>query len=337
MKISKALWMAGAMGVPPTGRMSMLRKSLVVAVCVSFPAVALAHLCNDVFAQAKDNLAVKVDVRDGQLRIGEEASFKVYLLNTMDRTIAAIAMEVVSDKFTAEIKPARMSLKSVKEGGKKASFDVTLKRNPGVPDGKYKIELRLFDPSGKGKKAPRVFKTVNLDDAAGVIEVPKAGAVKVDGTADQAEWATSALCTGLCEYKKLKEKGGYLENVPAADEGRLRLACDKDNLYCLFQLAGAAGASAARLPATRSRAWSARWPPTSRPWSAGSPARSSASRTPRPSAPTSRARRPAPTRRRSSPIGAGTASLCRTPSPTHSSSSPSSHAGAEGSRRGRDR
>lgn len=217
----------------------MLRKVLIAAVVVSFPAMAFAHLCNDVFAQAKDNLAVKVDVRDGQLRIGEQATFKVYLLNTMDRAIGAIALEIVSDKFTAEVKPERMSLQSVKARGKKESFEVTLKRNAGVPDGKYQIQLRLFNPSKKSQ----VFKTVSLDDAAGVIDIPKGAAIKVDGTADQAEWASSALCTGLCEYKQLNEKEKYLGNVPAADEGRLRLACDKDNLYCLFQLAGAAGAT----------------------------------------------------------------------------------------------
>jgi hypothetical protein len=134
-----------------------------------------------------------------------------------------------------------MSLKAVKEKGKKECFEVTLKRNPGVPDGKYQIELCLFEPGKKGTEKGRIFKTVDLDQAAGVSELPKAAGIKVDGNADQAEWASSALCTGLCEYKK---KGGYQENVPAADEGRLRLACDKDNLYCLFQLAGAAGATA---------------------------------------------------------------------------------------------
>ena len=55
-----------------------------------------AHLCNDVFAQAKDNLAVKVDIRDGQLRINQTASFrphscKARLISSMISSYSAMA------------------------------------------------------------------------------------------------------------------------------------------------------------------------------------------------------------------------------------------------------
>ena len=55
----------------------MRRKLVLVALLAAVPTMALAHLCNDVFRQAKDNLAIKVDIRDGQLRIGQSASFRV--------------------------------------------------------------------------------------------------------------------------------------------------------------------------------------------------------------------------------------------------------------------
>jgi hypothetical protein len=68
---------------------------------------AQAHLCNDVFAQAKDNLVVKVDVRDGQLRISDTGTFRVYLLNTMDRDIERIELEIQSNEFDAEVTPGK--------------------------------------------------------------------------------------------------------------------------------------------------------------------------------------------------------------------------------------
>lgn len=225
----------------------MPRKFALTAVCALLPAAALAHLCNDVFAQAKDNLIVKVDIRDGQLRIGQQASFRVYLMNTMDREIAKIGLEVRCAQFRAEVQPSpdwrnypvlRPVPKKVRQGGgKKEYFTVTLTRNPGVPDGKYQIELVLFDPSKKS----RVFKTADLDSAAALAELPKAAGIKVDGAAGQAEWGQSFVCTDFHAHVK---KGHYFVNQPAQDQPRFRLAADAENLYCLLQFQGGAEAKA---------------------------------------------------------------------------------------------
>lgn len=40
-------------------------KLIAAALLVCVSTVAFAHLCNDVWTQAKDNLAVRVEVRDG--------------------------------------------------------------------------------------------------------------------------------------------------------------------------------------------------------------------------------------------------------------------------------
>jgi hypothetical protein len=216
---------------------TMWRKLAIAAVCTALPAAALAHLCNDVFDQAKDNLAVKVDVRDGQLRIGQEASFKVYLLNTMDRGIATISLQVNSNEFTAEVKPDKLSLPV----GKKMSFDVVLKRNPGVADGKYKIGLTLYNTNKKSQ----VFTTTDLDSAAGIVELPKGAAVKVDGASDEAEWGKSFACTDFYTCAKQKfPSGTFMANQPAQDQARFRVAADAENLYCLLQFAGGTGAKA---------------------------------------------------------------------------------------------
>jgi hypothetical protein len=234
----------------------MLRKFALVGVCLLFPAAALAHLCNDVFAQAKDNLAVKVDVRDGQLRIGREGTFRVWLLNTMDRGIANIKLEVrTGGKFRAEVKPSPdwksypslQTVRNRRRPGKKVYFEVTLKRMPGVPDGQYKIDLHLFN----GRNKSMVFKTVDLGAAAGIVDVPKASGIKVDGNAGSTEWGGAAPCTGFHEYKPtpMQYKGRtfkgskFTGKVPAAEQCRFRVAADSANVYIYALFQGGAGAT----------------------------------------------------------------------------------------------
>jgi len=236
----------------------MLRKFLIIAVLLSIPTGAMAHLCNDVFVQARDNLAVKVDVRDGQLRIGKTASFRVYLLNTMDRDIVDIRLEIkTSGKFVAVVKPSPSwkhapRLRTVRSRGKRKAkgrkqyYEVTLTRKPGVPDGKYPLKLHLFN----GKNSKMVFKTVDLSEAAGCIEVPKAGSVKIDGNATSSEWGKGKCCliSKFGEFKKtklswnsprgVKTMNKFDGRVPCRDMAVVRFSADKDNLYICAQLQG---------------------------------------------------------------------------------------------------
>ena len=229
----------------------MWRKLMIAALCLAIPGAAMAHLCNDVFAQAHDNLAVKVDVRDGQLRIGKTASFRVYLLNTMDRDIANIQLEVrTGGKFVAQVKPSpdwkRYPLlrtaggrRGGKGAGQKQYFEVTLTRKPGVPDGRYEIDLHLFN----GRNKSMVFKTVNLGDAAGICEVPRASGIKVDGKVSSDEWGKSYACTGLYEYRsKLQTWRNYKKTfpgkVPCRDQTSCRVQADGSNLYLCMQFQG---------------------------------------------------------------------------------------------------
>ena len=214
----------------------MVRRLCIAVALALLPAVAYAHLCNDVFAQARDNLVVKVDVRDGQLRIGQEGSFRVYLLNTMDREITAIALQVLSDHFDARVEPAPTwqtypVLKTSISGGKKEYFTVTLRRKPGVPDGRYRLDLQLSDKTN----SKRVFKTVDATSAADLCVLQPAKAVQVDGRADAAEWEHSVLCSDFYVHKKV---GSFFENVRADAQARCRLAMDADSLYALLQFQG---------------------------------------------------------------------------------------------------
>ncbi len=193
---------------------------------------ARAHLCNDVFAQARDNLAVKVDIRDGQLRINKEASFRVYLLNTMDRIILNIQLEVVSPNFDAVVTPSPEwkgfpALQTSLQGGKKEYFNVTLTRKNSTPDGKYNIGLRLFN----GKRPTQEFKTIDIADAMSVVKVPRRPlSLKVDGKITRAEWAEAALCTDFTAETK---KGGYRVKQEPDSEMRVRFAADNNTLYAL--------------------------------------------------------------------------------------------------------
>ena len=157
--------------------------SLFLLVFLLIPLFASGHLCNDVFVQAKDNLAVKVDIRDGQLRIAKEASFRIFLLNTMDRAIANINMEVVCKQFESTVTPSENwrsfpKLETVARGGKKEYFNVTLKRKKGVRDGTYKIDLHLFN--GRNKRMS--FMTADLGASADKCKLPKAGKISINGS-----------------------------------------------------------------------------------------------------------------------------------------------------------
>lgn len=221
----------------------MRRRIILVALLLAVPAAAFAHLCNDVFRQAKDNLAVKVDIRDGQLRIGKTASFRVYVLNTMDRGIASIRLEIRSEHFNATVKPSGTwrkfpQLQTTRQGGKKEYFDVSLERKPGVPDGKYKIGLRLFD----NQKRNREFASVDMDAAAGLWDLPRFKSIQVDGRADRAEWGAAFVGTDFYAYVAGKNKKIF-RSQPAKEQTRFRLACDGEHLYALFEFQGGADAA----------------------------------------------------------------------------------------------
>lgn len=194
---------------------------------------SFAHLCNDVFIQAKDNLAVKVDIRDGQLRLSDSASFRVYLLNTMDRNIANINLDVVTKDFMTAVKPSPEwdsfpVLKTKVKGGKKEFFEVTLKRKQGVAQGKYKIGLKFYN----GEDSTMEFKTVDLGDAMAEMKVPEKPAIlAIDGNVKKDEWQGSLLCTSLYEYKK---EGSYYNNCTSSIQTRFRFFRDEKSLYCML-------------------------------------------------------------------------------------------------------
>jgi len=237
-------------------------KLAVAALCISVPVIAWAHACHDFTRRvvrppagtaqvtkanviaSQDDLIVKVDAPDGKLRIGDETSFRVYLFNTSDVEIKNVSLDVCTNNcFKAEAKPGGdwqgfPTLKPMDKGGRKEYFEVTLKRNPGLADGKYSIGLNLYNSQNRS-----IYKSVDLERAADLQALPKAGAVKIDGNAEESEWGRAVLCTDFYACLTVTSGGAQCrQNVPATSTpSRVRLACDADNLYCLAQFSGAGG------------------------------------------------------------------------------------------------
>ncbi|MDX9702341.1 MAG: hypothetical protein RBU23_04750 [Candidatus Auribacterota bacterium] len=212
-----------------------------------------AHLCNDVFIQAKDNLAVKVDIRDNQLRINESAEFRVYLLNTMDRDIANIQLAIDTEDFDASVKPASdwrsyPRLKTKNKDGKKEYFIVKLQRRHDTAQGKYQIGLRLFN----GEDSSMIFKTVDINDAMAAMEVPRLTlAVTIDGDVDRTEWKDSLLCTSLYEYVYEPVTASWISkqgvNKPSDVQTRFRFSHDDENLYGMIDFQTKSDSDVARI------------------------------------------------------------------------------------------
>jgi hypothetical protein len=225
----------------------MKRKILLILAGLAFSNLALAHLCHD-YMFVKDKLVVKANIRNGQLRLHKEATFKVYVVNTMDVDFYNIKLEVRSREFHAQVRPSPTwrtapYLRALRRGGKREYFTVKLKRKPGVRDGKYKVSLVLYH----GKKRSQVFRTIDLAQAADTCELPKAPAVKVDGQASQEEWGRAPVCTGLRTWVVTNRPWkGSRDTRPAPNQCRFRVSCDEDYLYCLVQFQSVAGATADR-------------------------------------------------------------------------------------------
>jgi hypothetical protein len=187
-----------------------------------------------VFQQAQDHLAVKVDIRDGQLRISDHATFKVYVLNSMDQTIEDIHLEVVTEDFETTVAPdPQWPFFPHLQKAKKQYFDVELRRKSGTEPGKYTIDLRLICNG-------RDLKTVNFDDALdlSVLVIPENSAAHtVDGNVSSSEWENSLLCNSLLRLKSVRKEGSsgtVMKNLPAEQQTRFRFSRYQETLYCLI-------------------------------------------------------------------------------------------------------
>lgn len=242
-----------------------MKHFFLVLLMFSSPIVVYGHSCNDVFQVAKDNLAVKIDIQDGQLHINEHAKFRVYLLNSIDFDIHFIQLDVVSVAFDAIVKPSEEwkeypCLRTISERnrkpctysnapnlikGKKEYFEVELTRKPATSAGKYKVGLRIYTKDSRIPGTGGELLTIgNIEDVLSMMVVPKiADRIEIDGNASAAEWENSLLCTSfyINETKPMslilfdKSREDYLldERTKSAIQTRFRFAYGEDRLFCL--------------------------------------------------------------------------------------------------------
>lgn len=190
------------------------------------------HLCNDVFRQAVGNLAIKVDIRDGQLRINQSGTFRVFLANTMDRDVENIGLRVVIKGFKTKVRPSNRwlsypTLVTTRRGGRTEYFEVTLKRKPDVSQGKHTLRLQVT-------AGGRVLKSYKIGMRAEKMVIPeKSPTLIIDGNVYASEWEKTRLCTSFYEIRKRKKKNSSIQT-------RVRLSHDHQALYCLvdFQKKG---------------------------------------------------------------------------------------------------
>ncbi len=214
-----------------------MKKAILTIFISGFIAAGIsAHLCDDVFALAKNILAVKVDVRDGELRINDTGYFRVYVLNTMDAD-TEVRLNVISDEFNSIVKPSDdwkdfPQLKTVHQSGKKEYFEVTLNRKNGVKPGSYSIKLDLY-----GRQQ---LKVLNLNESVQACNVPaKDNEIVIDGKIDENEWGKGLLCGTMKEIimrswsNQWGDKANFEEKITSNMQSRFRIIHDADNLYCL--------------------------------------------------------------------------------------------------------
>jgi hypothetical protein len=207
-------------------------KKVLLILLLGTQVVLWGHLCNDVFMQAVNRLAVKVDTRDGQLRINQAGTFRVFVQNSTDYNIENIGLRVRAKGFKAKVRPSRRwvlfpTLINTLNGGGTEYFEVTLTRKPGVSQGKHKLQMYLTC-SG------RALKRCDIGIPAEKMVIPgKSPTLQIDGNVNAVEWGNTKLCTSFYEIRKRKKKNSSIQT-------RVRFSHDQQALYCLvdFQKKG---------------------------------------------------------------------------------------------------
>jgi hypothetical protein len=226
-----------------SGMATFCKRTLVLAAALGMASACHAHLCDNVFRQA-DKLIVKPE--NYNLVVKDQTSFKIFLQNNMDRGIAEISLEALSESFDFEIKPKVMSVPK----DQRAFFQVTMKAKPETKTGNYPVSFRLV---GGG----RVFKSFVMDVAgasAGKSDAkPSTGAATstvaqadkqqalppreaflkvgsitepplIDGSVDEPAWKTAAVFSNFSS-----SRGGR-----AAFDTVGLMAFDRQNMYFGF-------------------------------------------------------------------------------------------------------
>jgi hypothetical protein len=186
----------------------------------------------------EDNLVIKADVSDSQLRFDRECSFRVYLHNSMSHPFWNVKLEVLSEQFDVAVVPSPRwktypDVQSAATGGTREYFTVTLKKKAGVPDGQYDLSLRVYTTR---YEVPKLNAITTVAEAIDQHKVPRRPGLKLDGQVRAQDWSTAPAMTGFSSY--LKNHAGEFFFCRPKDQTRVHAAADRDNLYLLVTCLG---------------------------------------------------------------------------------------------------
>jgi hypothetical protein len=186
----------------------------------------------------RDNLVIKVDVADSQLRFDKECSFRVYLHNTMAHPFWNVKLEVCTDQFETTVVPSSRwktypDLQSAATGGTREYFTVNLNRKPGIPDGQYDLSLRVFTTRFE---APKLNAIITVAEALDQHKIPFRYGLKMDGQLRPQDWGATPALKDFSSFTK-NAAGEFLFCKPK-DQTRVHVAADHDNIYLLLTCMG---------------------------------------------------------------------------------------------------
>jgi hypothetical protein len=198
---------------------------VLLAALALVPALPQAHLCDNVYRQA-DKVIIKPEFTN--LIIKDEATFKVFVQNNMDRGVESAGLEAESEAFDATVEPHAMELPKAKSERDRVFFTVKIKLKPGFTSGSYKINFRLVGrpETGVGREIarytadPGALSRIPPAPSTVTVKAVKAGPV-VDGKLDDAAWREAGSFTGF----RLED------GTPARNQTTGLLVRDRDTLY----------------------------------------------------------------------------------------------------------
>ena len=185
----------------------------------------------------RDNVTIKADIADEQLRIDTVGAFRVYIYTTMGMPFYDAKLDVQSEQFDITVTPSPTwktypDVQTAVTGGSKEYFTVNLKRKIGVPDGKYDLILRLYSSRQTYRRLARV---IQLDEAIDAHTIPVKKSIVCDGKVRPQDWAGSLLLKDFLSYSMV---GHSLKSMTPGAQTRIHVASDAKNLYLLVLLIG---------------------------------------------------------------------------------------------------
>lgn len=200
---------------------------------VLLPALACAHLCDNVYRQA-DKVIIKPEFTN--LIMKDQCTFKVFIQNNMDRGVEQAGLVAESDAFEIKVTPYQMPIQKARNEKDRVSFDVALSVKEGLESGAYRIKFRLVGRGSEGGGREIASYAVDTGTPAAfyassravTVRTGKGGAPEIDGRLTDRCWRGAATFTNF-----LLDSG-----KPARDQSVMLLASDGRNLYLGAVLAG---------------------------------------------------------------------------------------------------